>query len=85
MRHCVVSTVALSAGPAQLASASTMKSDLESGVSGIEILPVGITQGPMSVDFWVITVSEPGAKTPESGRRRVKAEKATIVGLKKRA
>jgi len=33
----------------------------------------------------VVTVSEPGAKTPERGRKRVRAEKTTIVGLKKRA
>jgi len=33
----------------------------------------------------VATVSELGAKTPERGRRRVRAEKITIVGLKKKA
>jgi len=33
----------------------------------------------------VVTVNEPGAKIPEMGRRMVRAEKITIVGLKKRA
>jgi hypothetical protein len=32
-----------------------------------------------------VTANEPGAKTPERGRRRVRAEKITIVGLKRRA
>jgi hypothetical protein len=31
------------------------------------------------------TINEPGAKIPERGRRRVRTEKTTIVGLKKRA
>jgi hypothetical protein len=30
-------------------------------------------------------VNGPGAKTAERGRRRVRVEKTTIVGLKKRA
>jgi hypothetical protein len=33
----------------------------------------------------VATVNEPGAKTPERGMIRVRAEKTTIVGLKNRA
>jgi hypothetical protein len=36
-------------------------------------------------EFLVTTVNELGAKTPERGRRRVRAEKTTIVGLKKSA
>jgi len=37
----------------------------------------------MSVEFLVVTAKEPGVKTPERGRRRLRAEKKTIVGLKK--
>jgi hypothetical protein len=59
-----------------------VKNDLESGVFGVERLPVGITQRPTWVESLVVMVNEPGAKTPESGRRRVRAEKTTIVGLK---
>ena len=54
-------------------------------VSIFEILPVGIIQGLSPVVSLVVTVNEPGAKTPERGRRSVRAEKITIVGLKKRA
>jgi hypothetical protein len=39
----------------------------------------------MLVDFWGTTVNEPGAKIPESGRRRVRAETTTIVRLNERA
>ena len=44
-----------------------------------------IIQSPTLVEFLVVMVNDPGAKTPERGRRRVRAEKTTIVGLKKRA
>jgi len=33
----------------------------------------------------LVTVKEPGGKTPARGRRRVRSEKMTIIGLKKRA
>jgi hypothetical protein len=47
---------------------------------------VGIIQGLlMLVEFLVVTVNELGAKTPERGRRSVRAEKMTIVGLKRTA
>jgi len=52
---------------------------------GLERLPVGTIQGALRVKFLATTVNEPGAKTPERGRRRVKAEKMTIFGLKKTA
>ena len=62
------------------------KSDIESGVFGVERLPLGIIQGPPTlVEFLVTTVNEPGAKTPERGRRRLRAVKTTIVGLEKTA
>jgi hypothetical protein len=48
-------------------------------------LPVGIIQGRVLVSFLVVTVKEPGAKTPERGRRRVRMEIKTRRGLKKRA
>jgi hypothetical protein len=50
-----------------------------------EILPVGIVQLLMTVEFLVVTVNEPGAKIPERGRKRMRAEKMTIIGLKKTA
>ena len=59
--------------------------DKKSGVFGVERLPVGIIQGRRSVEFRVVTVSEPGAKTLARGRMRVTAEKRTIVRLKERA
>ena len=37
------------------------------------------------VELLVTTLNEPGANTPERGRRSVRVEKITIVGLKKRA
>jgi len=39
----------------------------------------------MTVEFLVVTVNEAGEKIPERGRVRVRAEKMTIIGLKKRA
>jgi hypothetical protein len=51
----------------------------------LEILPVGIVQLLMTVEFLVVTVNDPGAKIPERGRKRFRAEKMTIIGLKKRA
>ena len=46
---------------------------------------MGIVQLLMTVEFLVVTVNEPGAKIPERGRKRVRAEKTTIIGQKKRA
>jgi hypothetical protein len=51
-----------------------------------ERLPVGIVQLPGTfVEVCGTMVNEPGAKIPESGRRRVRAETTTIIGLNKRA
>jgi len=47
--------------------------------------PVGMVQGRILVYFLVVTVKEPGAKTPERGRRRVRMEIKTRRGLRKRA
>jgi len=88
----VVSIVALTVMPSQTHVKLSGKAwkcpkerELESGAPGVDRLPVGIVQGPASVEFWVITVNEPGAKTPERGRRSVRAENTTILGLKKNA
>jgi len=54
-------------------------------VPGVERFPVGIEQSRTSLKFLVTTVNEPGAKTPERGRRSAMTEKITIVGLKNRA
>jgi hypothetical protein len=35
--------------------------------------------------FLVVTVKEPGANTPERGRRRVRMENKIVTGLEKRA
>jgi len=84
--HCVVSVVALGVTAFQYPTPPVEKSDVESVVFGVERLPVGITQGPaMLVEFLVVMVKDPGANTPERGRRRVRLEKMTIVGLTKRA
>ena len=84
-RHCVVRSVALDVTSVQNDHPSAVKSDVESMVFGVEILPVGIQQElRMSVEVLVVTVNEPGAKTPERGMS-VNAEKTTIIGLKKGA
>ena len=59
----------------------------DGGVSSIfEMLPVGTIQEPgTSVEFLRTTANEPGANTLERGRRSVRAEKMTIVGLNKNA
>jgi len=64
---------------------SLEKNDI--GVSSkFERLPVGIIQEPVTlVEILVTTVNEPGAKTLERGRRSMRTEKTTIVGLKKTA
>ena len=46
---------------------------------------MGIIQSLMLVEFFIVMVNDPGAKTPERRRRRVRAEKTTMIGLKKRA
>ena len=83
-RHCAARFMALGMAPPHNPPAPRVKSEVESGVFGVERLPLGIIQGsPVSVKFLVSTVNEPGAKTPERGRRRLRAVKMTIVGLKK--
>jgi len=88
----VASVMALTMMPSQTHVEWSMKDskcpkerELESGAPGVDRLPVGIVQGPASVEFWVIMVNEPGAKTPERGRRSVRAENTTILRLKKNA
>ena len=87
-RHFVVTSVALSVKPDQVSESppKEVKSDAESEAFGVDRLPLGIIQElPTLVEFLVTTVNEPGAKTPERGRRRLRAVKTTIVGLKKTA
>lgn len=52
----------------------------------LERLPVGMIQGPVTSVMLVMAVTkEPGAKTPDSRRRRVRMENKTRIGLKKSA
>ena len=81
----MVSSEALGVKPDHRPS-EEVKSDVESGAFGVDRLPLGIIQElPTLVEFLVTTVNEPGAKTPERGRRRLRAVKTTIIGLKKTA
>ena len=87
-KHRSMSTVALGVMPVHTPSSLVVKSDVESMVFGVERLPVGIIQGAMiSSPMGTLQrpglemVNEPGANRPERGRRSVRAEKTTIVGL----
>jgi len=39
----------------------------------------------MTVEFLVVTVNEAGGNIPERGKKRMRTENMTIIGLKKRA
>ena len=87
MNNFVVSSVAFESTPSpQAAWSPGLYIDKESGVFGVERLPVGIIlQGWSSVEFLVSTVREPGATTLQIGRRRVRPVTMTIVQAKERA